>query len=279
MPPAGSSRSPASSPSSRAADRRETAPRKCSLDKSSLLCKPHCVTNLPVSSADDPRATLTATRDLSRRVRSAQRGAWFPLLVFAGVTLVAIPFNRYGPHPRHCGVVRAGRATVCEVRPEAALWYWPIAILVGYAAISWFYLRRSRERGIGTRAPVYVAVGAVLAVVAALWAFWAQAHPAALAEILRPSAGDPGTVIDRLASPAGAIGLALLLLAWIERSWPLLALTVGYLVVAVTTVGLGSFAHPTPWAFLPHLLVDAAVLLAGGIALALAQRAHARSRA
>jgi hypothetical protein len=42
-------------------------------------------------------------------------------------------------------------------------------------------------------------------------------------------------------------------------------------------VGVDWFAHPTPWAFLPDLLIDGGVLLIGGIVLAAAQQAHAPS--
>jgi hypothetical protein len=96
----------------------------------------------------------------------------------------------------------------------------------------------------------------------------------------RSWSSQPATFLDRIASPAGAIGLALLLLAWIERSWLLLVLTAVYLIVTTSTVGIGArFTHPSPWAFLPHLLLDGAVLLVGGIILALIQRAQGRSTA
>lgn len=225
---------------------------------------------------DDPQSLLSVTRDLTQRVRLAQRGAWFPLLVFAAVTFAAIPFNRYGRHPTHCSSVRGG-GDVCTIHSALALWYWPVALLAAYHLISWFYLRRSRHRGVGTRVQPYVAVGAVLTLLITLWAFWADAHPAFLADTLHLQSGQHTQILYRIASPAGAIGLALLLLAWIERSRPLLTVTVAYLIVAVATVGIGWFSHPTPWAFLPHLLIDGGVLLIGGILLAVTQRAQGPS--
>jgi hypothetical protein len=228
---------------------------------------------------DDPENLLSATRDLTRRVRLTQRGAWFPLLVLAAVTLGATPFNRYGPHPIHCTSSHGG-GHVCIAYSALALWYWPVALLAAYVAISWFYLHRARQRGVGTRVQPYVVVGAVLALLTTAWALWVYAHPAFLAETLRLGSSQPATFLDRIASPAGAIGLALLLLAWIERSWPLLVLTAVYLIVTTSTVGIGArFSHPSPWAFLPHLLLDGAVLLVGGIILALLQRAQGRSTA
>jgi hypothetical protein len=231
------------------------------------------VTNQFDQGEDEARGTLSATRDLTQRVRLAQRGAWFPLLVFAAVTFAAIPFSRYGPHPTHCSTGNAG-GYVCMVQPALALWYWPVALLAGYVVISWFYQRLSEHRGVGTRVQPYVVVGAVLTVLIAAWAFWSYAHPAFLVDTLWRRGDQPGQFVHRLASPAGAIGLALLLLAWIERSRALLVVTVLYLIVAVATVGLGaSFAHPTPWAFLPHLLIDGGVLLVGGILIAATRRA------
>jgi hypothetical protein len=125
----------------------------------------------------------------------------------------------------------------------------------------------------------YVLVGAVLAVVTTSWALWADGHPAFLAETLRLRTSQPTNFLYRIASPAGAIGLALLLLALIERSWPLLSLAVVYLVVNALPVYIGGFGHPSPWAFLPHLVLDGGVLLIGGIIVALTQRAQGPSSA
>lgn len=226
---------------------------------------------------DDPQDLLAATRDLTRQVRRAQRGAWFPLLVFAAVTFAAIPFNRYGPHRAHCSSTH-GLVSACVVQPALALWYWPVALLAAYVAVSWFYVRRAHDRGVGTRVQPYVVVGAVLAVLIGAWALWANSHPAFLAGTLRLQPGHaPRDFLYRVLSPAAGIGFALLLLARIERSWALLGITLVYLVVAVATVGIGGFSHPSPWAFLPHLLVDGGVLLVGGLALAATQRTGPRS--
>src|SRR5437016_1499636 len=190
------------------------------------------MTNQPGFPTDDPENLLSATRDLTRRVRLTQRGAWFPLVVFAAVTLAAMPFYRYGHPQTHCASTRGG-GSVCLVFPTVALWYWPVALLVAYGAICWFYLHRAHERGVGTRVQPYVAVGAVIALLTAAWALWANAHPAFLAETLHVGRVQAGDFLYRIASPAGGIGLALLLLARIERSWRLFTFTVAYLIVAV----------------------------------------------
>ncbi len=232
----------------------------------------------PDAASDDPRSLLTETRALSHRVRLTQRGGWFPLLVFAGVTFAAVPFHRYGPHRVDCSTTHGGGRT-CLAYPALALWYWPVALLGAYVAIGWFYVRRSQLRGVGTRVRPYVAVGAVLTVLVTGWAFWATSHPAFLVDALHLQSSQPSRALYRIASPAGAIGLALLFLAWIERSRPLLMVTIAYLIVAVATVGIGRFAHPSPWAFLPHLLIDGGVLLIGGILLAATQEAERPSSA
>lgn len=238
--------------------------------------------NQPASPTGDPHDLLSETRDLARRVRRTQRGAWFPMLVFAAVTLVAIPFDRYGDHPRHCASTHGG-GIVClvgwPIYSSLALWYWPIALLAAYAGIGWFYLHRSHARGVGSRVPPYVVVGAVLVVLITAGTLWVNAHPAFLVENLHLPSSQPKSMLARMATPSGAIGLALLLLARIERSSLLFALTVVYLVATVATVGVGWFTHPSVWAFLPHLLLEGGMLLIGGVILAAAQRERGRSTA
>ena len=76
----------------------------------------------------------------------------------------------------------------------------------------------------------------------------------------------------RLASPAGAIGLALLVLAWAERNPALLVFTLGYLVIVLVPITFGWVIPLSPWSFLPRLVIQGSVLLLGGIGFALAQR-------
>jgi hypothetical protein len=229
----------------------------------------------PAPYGSEPRLLLAATRELTTRVLRDQRGGWFPLLVFAAVTFLAIPFDRYGHRDvSHCTSIPGGGRN-CSVYIVPGLWYWPVALLLAYGAISWFYLHRSRQQGIGTRTQPYIMVGVILVLLVTTWTLWAVSHPSFAAT--SPHLGPwRSASYNRLATPAAAMGLALLLLARIERSWPLLAVTAVYLVVAVATVGIGSggFAHPTPWAFLPHVLIDGAVLLLSGIGLAANRRSH-----
>lgn len=219
------------------------------------------MTSESVPTADSPRELLSTVRTLTRRVRLAQRGAWFPLLVFAAITLAAIPIYRFAP--RHLGACRSGPhgTTFCAASIRLAIVYWPIALTVAYVMIAGFYVNRSRQRGVGTRIRPYVVVGIVIAVLLAAVSTWRASHP-----LLPSSTRVFGTSVNPsfydLASPAAAIGLALLVLAWIERSLALLIYTLVYLVIVV--VNASRMVHSTSqWYFLPNLLLPATLLLLG----------------
>ena len=215
--------------------------------------------------ADDPHGLLSSTRDLVRQVRKTQRATWFPLLVFAAVTFAAIPVYRVGgPHLGACVAASPGR--VCSVSFIAGLVYWPIALVLAYVAIAAFYLRRSRARGVGTRVRPYVVAGIVFALVATGGALWAAQHPVAYGQ---------GVWLARLARPSCSIGLALLVLAWVERNRALVVLALGYLAVLVVPVTFGSVLRG--WTYLPQFLIDGSILLLGAIGFALAQRPWQRA--
>ena len=235
------------------------------------------MSNLSGSAADDPRVLLSTAR-VTSLIESDSRNAeaWLPApRVSRRVTFGAIPFSRYGGHPTDCSSVQ-GRGSVCLIHSSLALWWWPIALLVsvrvdqlvrpagvraagGVGARAVAAVRGRRRHPHGARAPHG-------------GRFRAAGHPAFLLGTLRVGPNEPSRFLYRIASPAGVIGLALLLLAVDRvRSRPLLIVTVVYPLVAVSTVGINGFPHPTPWAFLPHLVIDGSVLLIGGILLAATQ--------
>ena len=225
---------------------------------------------------DSPHELLAAVRDLTRRVRAAQRGTWFPLLVFAAITLVAIPVYRYAPYLDVFGTCRSGpQRTVCMAPSPTELGYWTVALLLAYAAIAAFYVRQSRRRGVGTPIRPYVVVGVALAVLMTAVSIWLTFHPL-LPQPADPFSTDPVQIevgpaawlINGLASPLAVIGLALLVLAWVERHWALLAYTLVYLAIGMVQ-GNHIIHSSSPWFFLPYLLVPAAVLLLGAAAFAL----------
>ena len=226
------------------------------------------------------RELLATTRALTRRVRSAQRGAWFPLLLFGLATLASAPFDRYGSHSETCRSPNGG-GYVCSVYSTSAFVYWPAVLVLIYIAVAWFYARRSRERGVGTRVTPYVVVGIIVAVVLTAALVWVIRHPSPSGDVLgyHVFPGTPvGTAIYRLLSPAAAIGLALLVLARIERNVALLVFTVGYLAIVLFSFG------PTHGSGVPHLrlfpprvVLESAVLLLGSAGFALAERFGRRS--
>ncbi|HEV2371343.1 MAG TPA: hypothetical protein VGS19_04160 [Streptosporangiaceae bacterium] len=221
---------------------------------------------------DDPRGLLSDARELAQGVRRAQRATWFPLLVFAAITFVAIPVLGFSsPHLGSCVFVYpAGRAVApvgraCAVDYTAGLVYWPIAAVLAYVAIAAFYIRQSRARGVGTRVRPYAIVGIILALVVTGASLWAFHHPSARGVLLPPG-------LSNLGNPASAIGYALLVLAWAERNRALLLVALGYTVVVLTRFTFGWVIHTPGFVVLPNLVVDGSVLLLAGIGFALAQR-------
>ena len=216
-------------------------------------------------SGDDPGQLLSSARDLTERVRRAQRATWFPLLVFAAVIFVAIPFTRYGGHlPMKCTTVhteRQGPLRQCVAYRTVGV-YWPIALVLAYAAIAVFYIRRSRARGVGTRVWPYVITGIIVAALGTGVSIWVQHDPSIL-----------GYGALRLTGPVVFIGLALLVLAWAEHNRALLGLILVYLAIVLIPAAVGWRLHSSSrWGFLPFLVIPGCVLLLGGIGFAWAQR-------
>jgi len=229
----------------------------------------------PSATADDgPRRLLEDSRRLARRVRAAQRATWFPLVVFALATFAAIPVYRY-VHPSLTCRTGQGGNRVCLVYSSAGLVYWPVALVIAYALIATFYVRRARARGVGTRVTRYVVAGVILTLIMGFAAVWMSMHPPIGDNLLGlPLRGAQLAAFVGLAGPATAIGLALLFLAGVERSWGLVCLTVAYLAVVLSPAVIlhPLSGHPSVWAFLPRLLIEGGLLLVGAIAFALVQR-------
>ncbi len=233
------------------------------------------MTDESVPRGDSPRELLAVVRDLTRQVRTAQRATWFPLLVFAAITLIAIPVYRYAPYLDVFGTCRSqGEHTVCNGDNPTVLGYWTVALLAAYALIAAFYVRQSRRRGVGTPVRPYIIVGIALAVLMTAASIWLILHPL-LPVPADPFSADPADLtagpgawlLHGLAGPGSVIGLALLVLAWVERHWALLAFSLAYLAIGLA-YGSQVIHSSSPWFFLPYLLVPAGVLLLGAAAFA-----------
>ncbi|MEV5752547.1 hypothetical protein AB0L00_32435 [Actinoallomurus sp. NPDC052308] len=231
-------------------------------------------------SADVAREVLSTTRELTRRVRRAQRGTWFPLALLGVVVVAAAPFYRLGRHAVRCDPARGARGGVEIIHDgtctQVVGWpsgvYWLIALVLAYAAIGAFYVYRARSRGVGARILPYVGSGIAAGLVFGIASAWARQ--------LGLEDYSPGGPLAVGLVPLISIGLALLVLAQVEDNRPLLAFAAGYLVVAVLTCGVGtrrlelntSFDLAPTWNFLPGLVVAGGVLLLGGACFALAER-------
>lgn len=224
-----------------------------------------------VPAGGDPRRLLAQARGLARRVRLDQRVTWLPLLVLAVVTLGAIPVHRYGQHVvSDCQAVAGGQ--VCKVWEPAAEIYWLAALVMAYVLIAGGYLRVARARGVDARTLPYALTGVTLSVllfvaVAAGTGAWILPDPPA-----HPHPSTSVQVLFRLLTPIGGIGLALLVLAWLERHVALLLFALGYLAVVLVPVDFGWGAHWTQWRDAPMLVISGGLLLLGGAGFALARR-------
>ncbi|MBU2666190.1 hypothetical protein KOI35_22065 [Actinoplanes bogorensis] len=215
----------------------------------------------------DAARMLSDVRALTGQVRRDQRRTWVALSVLAAATLVAIPFDLLFMWVR-CD------DTGCMFGRQGLFYYWPAALLIAYAVIAVSYIRAARDRGVGTRVLPYAITGAVTAVVitavSLAAAAWFPDNP--------PFDGGPmpywWIVLDRLVLPWGLIGLALLVLARLERHLALFWFTVGYLVLVLLVVPTNEGIH-VPFVTDPALqlrlstvlpqLIVAAALLAGAI--------------
>jgi hypothetical protein len=228
-----------------------------------------------VPAGGDPRRLLADTRTFAHRVRLAQRVTWLPLLVLALVTLGAIPVTRWGyVIESNCRPFNGGQA--CRVWMVGLVIYWLTALALGYAVIAVGYVRVARARGVDARVLPYVITGFGLVVVLTAF-FW-------IGSSFYAPAYDDGPPSDfvlallRLGDFTGMLGLALLVLAWLERHVALLLFTLGYLVVVLVPINFGWGAHwGNQTVMIPPLVISAGVLLLGSAGFALAQRIR-RSR-
>ncbi len=206
---------------------------------------------------------------MTRRVRLDQRLTWVTLLVLAVVTYLGIVSDVL------LMSVDCTTADVCRFSRQGVLFYWPPVFLLTYAGIAYAYVRVARARGVGTRVMPYAIAGAVTTLLfTAAWVavriYWAG----------RPLPENPQPtspwllLLDRLIGPWGMIGIALLVLARIERNLALFAFTVGYLAVVLVPINFGWVGNGSNvrTAWVPDQVISGTVLLLGAIGFALAQR-------
>jgi hypothetical protein len=227
------------------------------------------MTTEPISAGGDPRRLLSDVRALAHRVRVDQRMTWVALLVLAAVTLVGIPFDWLGM------TVHCHPDTSCEFARRGVLYYWPPALLLAYAAIAVSYVRAARARGLGARVLPYAIAGAATTVLfTALWvaaALYFPSHPESMQRL-----SYWGLVLDRLVSPWSMIGIALLVLARLERNIGLLLFTAVYLAAVLLVLPMNEGWGLAGWGlqarFAVPQVISAAVLLLGAAGFRVAHR-------
>jgi hypothetical protein len=224
------------------------------------------MTTESVPAGGDPRRLLSDVRALARGVRVDQRLTWVALLVLGGLTLLGIPFDWLGM------VVHCHADGSCQFARRGVLYFWPPALLLAYAGIAVGYVRAARARGLGARVWPYAVTGAVTTVLfTAAWvaaALYFPDHPVRFPSWV--------LVVDRLIAPWGVIGVALLVLARVERNLALLLFTLGYLAVALTLPTNEGWG--TAWGirtdFAIPQVICGIVLLLGATGFAVARRRH-----
>jgi hypothetical protein len=83
--------------------------------------------------------------------------------------------------------------------------------------------------------------------------------------------------LHRLVTPASAIGIGLLVLAWIERNRLLVLVDFVYLAFVLLPINFGWVLNQSRhWNFLPRLVIDGGLLLLFGIGFAIIQRPKGR---
>jgi hypothetical protein len=240
------------------------------------------MTDASVPSPDTPREVLAGLGDLTRKVRAAQRGAWFPLLLFGVLTLGGILADRLTYSVRTsttCPAVPGGGGVVpgvCTITRQGSPVYWLVGLVLAYTATAIFSIRRSRNRGVGTPVRPYVLTGIALVAVGSAIGFTVALPPGGPVDLwglhLDPASGLTH-LLERFSGAAVAVGLPLLVLSWVERSRALLLFALANLVLELAPIGTGwaGISAGSPWSGLPGLVVPAAFLLLGAVGFALAE--------
>jgi len=226
------------------------------------------MTDQPERPPDSPHELLITQRNLIRRVRAVQRFSWFPLLLLGALSLAAYPFARVSPHHTTCQTIHAAEGPVCATAAHWLPTYWELGLVLVYCATAWFYIRRSRSRGVGTPVRPYILTGigitALLTGAHLFRVYYLDGVQIDLFGMHLDPASTAGHVVPQIIGAATAIGLALLVLAWVERNPALLLVTLAYLTIHFKQMSLG----------LPQQFTPGAWLLLAGLGFALIRPAH-----
>lgn len=234
--------------------------------------------------APGAREVLAGLGDLTRRVRSAQRGTWFPLLSLGLLLAGGIVVDRltFSAHTFACPAAvdpRTASTVSCVHVKEGSPLYWSVGLVLVYVSTAFFYLRRARSRGVGSVVRPYVIAGVVIVLLVGPTRFWdgGITGPGASVDVFGlhfQAASGTVSVLSRLTGRAVSVGVPLLVLSWLERNRALLVFTIAYLMIEVVpiTVAVGGHGPIAPWSALNALALPTAFLLLGALGFALAER-------
>lgn len=239
------------------------------------------MTTDPRTSSDDPRQLLANAQDLIAQTRRTQRATWLPLFVLSAITLLAIPILRFSRHSLTTCGTPAGGGYACHVYSTWGIWYWPVALVLAYVGISIFYIRRAQAHGLETRIRTFIFAGIGISILVTAMGYWTVHLPVGDVNFLGLHFQEQSLgLLHRLATPACAIGLALLVLAWIEHHRQLVVVDIIYLAIVLLPINFGwNLSQSKDWNYLPRLVIDGAVLLLAGIGFALNQNEKERPKA
>ena len=232
------------------------------------------MTTDPADSDKEARQLLANSQELMERVRQKQRATWFPLFVLSAATFLAIPVLRFSHHTlTSCEPVARG-GFACHMYSTWGVWYWPFALILAYFGISAFYIRRAHAQGLETRIRNFVIAGIHVVVIVTAMGYWTVHMPIGEVNILGLHTQERSlSLLHLIATPAFAIGVSLLVLAWIEHNRQLLYVVIVYLAIVLIPINFGwNLNHSRDWNFLPRLVIQGIVLLVAGIGFAITQR-------
>jgi hypothetical protein len=223
----------------------------------------------------DPRDLLAVQANLVNQVRTLQRATWFPLTMIAIITFLAIPIERLSHRAiGNCtAVISAGNEPhYCRIYSISGLFYWPIALVIAYVTISFFYTIKSRELGAETNAKKYVIPGILISILLSLASYllflFSSGHHSVLGiYFLDPS----NAIIFRMIGPSFSICLALVFLARFEKNYLLIFFDVLYGVLILWPPIRGVKTNGF-WSLAPNRVIDGGFLLLLGLAFYLVQR-------
>ncbi|MGC4810272.1 hypothetical protein ACLQ29_07070 [Micromonospora sp. DT228] len=230
-------------------------------------------------SRDDPGELLASVAALRRRTRVTRHAYWLPLLLFGLLIAAAAPLyvESVDPpalRPRPNNPALTGLGGDFLDRSAGLGWYWLVALVGGYLLSLGWYRWHGARVGVRTPTRTYVVAGIVGTLVGLVLPFVlrflllnsATSVSSATSWLTTPLLG----VSNRGMFPHLVIAVGLLVLARLERSRGLTAVTGCYVVTVVLVNVYFQTADFQPGdlnrhSFLLAALLPAPILLVGGI--------------